>query len=133
MNALLLLLSLSACSTAEPPEPPADAAVSPGASRDIDTAALAEALSAGAVVLDVRTTGEFAGGHIAGAVNVPVGELSERVDELEAWRGQEIAIICQSGGRSARAAAMLEGSGFAVANVLGGMGAWRSEGRSVVP
>ncbi|MDG1479548.1 MAG: rhodanese-like domain-containing protein [Myxococcota bacterium] len=132
MNALLLL-SLSACSTAEPPEPTADAAVSPGASRDIDTAALAAALSAGAVVLDVRTTGEFAGGHIAGAVNVPVGALSERVDELEAWRGQEIAIICQSGGRSAQAAAMLEGSGFTVANVLGGMGAWWSEGRPVAP
>ena len=44
MNALLLL-SLSACSTAEPPEPTADAAVSPGASRDIDTAALAAALA----------------------------------------------------------------------------------------
>ena len=133
MNALLLLLSLTACSTAESPEVPPSAAVATGASRDIDTAALAETLSARAVVLDVRTVGEFAGGHIAGAVNVPVGELSDRIGELEAWRGQEIAIICQSGGRSSRAAATLASRGFTVANVLGGMGAWRSEGRPVAP
>ena len=132
MNTLMLLLSLTACSTTAPPEAPSSTAAVKGASRDIDTAALADALAAGGVVLDVRTPGEFAGGHIDGALNVPVGDLSDRIGELEGWRGQEIAIICQSGGRSARAASMLEASGFTVANVLGGMGTWKSEGRPTV-
>ncbi|MFT5682592.1 MAG: rhodanese-related sulfurtransferase [Myxococcota bacterium] len=129
MSTILVLLSLTACSTAEPPVSTTSTPAEQGRSRDITTAALAEALAAGSVVLDVRTVEEFTGGHIAGAVNVPVSDLSDRVSELEGWRGQEIAIICHSGGRSARAAAQLEHGGFTVANVLGGMSAWESEGR----
>jgi rhodanese-related sulfurtransferase len=129
---MLFLLSLIACSSGEPAAPAAAPVSAPvGSARDIDTAALATALEAGVVLLDVRTVEEFAGGHITGALNVPVGDLSARMGELEGYRGQELAIICHSGGRSARAASQLSAAGFTVANVLGGMSTWQSQGRPV--
>lgn len=75
----------------------------------------------GAQLLDVRTPGEFASGHIEGATNIPVHELRERLGELD--RGRAVVVYCRSGARSASAARLLAGAGFEVHD-LGPMSAW---------
>lgn len=78
-------------------------------------------------LIDVREADEFAAGHVPWAVNVPLSELVERVHEIP---DGPVNIICQSGGRSAKAAAYLEQQrGLDVVNVVGGTGQWIAEGR----
>ncbi|MES2766065.1 MAG: rhodanese-like domain-containing protein, partial [Bacteroidota bacterium] len=50
-------------------------------------------------IIDVRSRGEFAGGHVAGSINIPLSELTERVDEVKNMP-QPIILCCKSGGRS---------------------------------
>jgi rhodanese-related sulfurtransferase len=76
----------------------------------------------GASLLDVRSPEEYSAGHIDGAVNIPVGELSQRLGELPRDRG--VVVYCQSGMRSARAASVLREAGFSNVHNLGGMSRW---------
>lgn len=100
--------------------------------ENTDVAGLEAAMKAGDVTLiDVRTAGEYAGGHVEGAINIPVNELVSRMGELPA-KGSTIHVICQSGGRSASASGTLEGAGYKAVNITGGTGAWISSGRAVV-
>ena len=69
-------------------------------------------------LLDTRTTGEFAGGHIDGFTNIPVDELRERLGELD--KGKPVYVICQSGLRSYIACRILAGHGFDCYNFSGG-------------
>ena len=81
------------------------------------------------MVLDVRTTKEFAAGHVDGALNVPVGD----VPRLGAFsHGATIATMCEGGYRSSLAASVLQRSGWRdIVNVTGGMAAYRAmEARS---
>jgi len=64
------------------------------------------------VLLDVRSPAEFAEGHAEGAINIPVGELSFRLRELNG--SAPIAVYCRSGARSAAAARLLRLGGFKV-------------------
>jgi hydroxyacylglutathione hydrolase len=76
-------------------------------------------------VLDVRTDGEWKGGHIDGAVHVHGGVLKERLRDVP--KDRPIAVICGTGYRGSIAASFLKSQGYDnVANVLGGMTAWRS-------
>ena len=86
------------------------------------TEALAAALAAGEVglLVDVRSPFEFSGGHVPGAVNVPLSRLGERLDELP----DAVWVICRSGVRSSRAAMQIRASGRVAINVTGGMLAW---------
>jgi len=77
----------------------------------------------GAILLDVRSPQEFAGGHIEGALNIPIRELGERVGELGDKNGQ-IIVYCQSGVRSVIAKRVLERRGFASVHDLGGIAQW---------
>lgn len=77
----------------------------------------------GAVLVDVRSTGEYAGGAIEGSINIPIQELAGRMDELGDKEG-EIVVYCQSGGRSAMAKRLLESNGFTKVHDLGGIGRW---------
>lgn len=70
------------------------------------------AVAAGARVVDVRSPGEFAGGHVPGAINVPVNELGRRIQELGAT-DKPVVVYCASGARSASAAQALRRAGFA--------------------
>jgi rhodanese-related sulfurtransferase len=82
------------------------------------------------LVLDVRGRDEFAGplGHIPGAANLPLPELSARVAELTADR-RPMVLVCLTDKRSARAASELAASGRRDVSVLrGGMERWRREG-----
>lgn len=96
--------------------------------------------------LDVRTEGEFAAGHPATAVNVPVviadratGQMAMnpeflRVVEAHIPKDTKIVVGCASGGRSQRAAELLTQAGYShVANMQGGFGGARDQtGRTVV-
>lgn len=72
-------------------------------------------------LLDVREAIEFHSFNFGG-IHIPLGELSNRLDELEELKGQEIIVICQRGLRSRTAQVMLEAAGFAqVYNLKGGI------------
>jgi sulfur-carrier protein adenylyltransferase/sulfurtransferase len=78
------------------------------------------------LILDVRERSEAAICSLPGARLIPLGELSRRLDELDP--SAEIVVHCKSGGRSARAVAMLEEKGFAqVSNLTGGILSWINE------
>jgi adenylyltransferase/sulfurtransferase len=80
-------------------------------------------------ILDVRERSEYAESRIDGSVLIPLGELLARIGELDASR--EIVVHCRSGGRSARAVAMLREKGFSGAvNLAGGITSWLNELRS---
>lgn len=80
------------------------------------------------VVLDVREAAEYAFNHITNAISIPLGELGERMDELN--KENEIFVVCRTGNRSDLAAQMLTEKGFAnVVNVVPGMSQW--SGKSV--
>lgn len=66
--------------------------------------------SQGALLLDVRTPQEFAGGHAPGALNIPVATLQARFLELD--RQKPILVCCASGARSAWAKNFLDAQGF---------------------
>ncbi|MBB2497929.1 rhodanese-like domain-containing protein [Amycolatopsis echigonensis] len=90
-------------------------------------------LPADVALLDVREDDEWAAGHAPAAVHIPLGELPARVGELAEFpEDNPVYVICRSGGRSARATAWLNASGWDAVNVAGGMGAWAREGRRMV-
>lgn len=77
----------------------------------------------GARLLDVRSPGEFASGHLDGARNVPVQELAGRIGEVGA-KDVPVVVYCASGMRSATAAKMLREAGFTKVANLGAMSRW---------
>lgn len=80
-------------------------------------------LTDGAALVDVREPDELVDGSLPGAVNIPVGDLPQRCDELD--RAKPVIVFCRSGGRSASAAEFLAASGYGdVTNLEGGMLAW---------
>jgi rhodanese-related sulfurtransferase len=80
------------------------------------------------VLLDVRTPAELESslGKIDGVMNIPLHELEVRLNELEAYKDYQIAVICKIGIRSARATEILTKNGFNAKNVLGGMTEYRT-------
>ena len=71
---------------------------------------LGELLSNGALLLDVRTRGEFAGGHVKDSQNVPLDELGGFLKNFE--KEQNIVVVCASGMRSGNAVSMMKRNGF---------------------
>ena len=90
---------------------------------------LEPALREGAALVDVRAPAEYAEGHIPGAVNVPMGQLSARLGELD--RGRPVLVVCASGNRSGAMTDVLTAAGYDAANVVGGTRAWVESGRPV--
>jgi rhodanese-related sulfurtransferase len=100
--------------------------------------------SPGAIYLDVRTDSEFAQGHPAGAINVPVvfikgpGQFAPNPDFMEIVaklipKDKKLVVGCLSGGRSQRACEMLEDEGYAdLTNVTGGFGGARDQAGNIV-
>lgn len=86
----------------------------------ISTNELAGKLDKDLILLDVRTPGEYQGGHIAVAKNVPLNKIADYRQKQE----QPIYVICQSGMRSKQAARILKQKGYQVINVTGGMNRW---------
>lgn len=90
---------------------------------DVSSAEARQLVHSGARLVDVRTPGEFAAGHIAGAVNIPVQELDARMNELQP-KDAAVVVYCRSGHRSGNAARMLKSAGFAAVHDLGPMSRW---------
>lgn len=74
------------------------------------------------IILDVRELSEWNEGHIPSAKHIVLGTLDVRLHEID--KDKEIITVCASGGRSARAAALLANKGYKVKNMSGGMQAW---------
>lgn len=66
-------------------------------------------------VIDVRSYGEFVGGHVAGSINIPVNEIIGKIDEIREMK-TPIVLCCASGGRSAMATQMLQEAGIECKN-----------------
>ena len=73
----------------------------------------------GAVIVDVRTPGEFKSGHIKGALNIPVDQIRSRTAELKK-KGKPVITCCRSGSRSGMARSILQSAGIECHNG----GAW---------
>ena len=77
-------------------------------------------LSAGGIIIDVRSEREFYSGHIENSLNIPIAELTSKLDQLKD-KDQPIITCCASGMRSAGAAKILSAKGYT--NVVNG-GGW---------
>jgi len=86
--------------------------------KTIDYAAL---IKSGAEIIDVRSKGEYAGGHITGSKNIPVNTLANHISKLN--KNKPIITCCASGARSGMAKSMLQNNGFK--QVYNG-GSWHS-------
>ena len=89
-------------------------------------------VSRGAVLLDVRTPEEFGDEHLPGALNVPLQELSARLDEIGA-KERDVVVYCRSGRRSAEATRMLRQAGFRCVHDMGAMLEWANARNRVDP
>jgi hydroxyacylglutathione hydrolase len=97
---------------------------------DVQPDALEAVLAEGAELVDVRNSSEYAAGHLAGAANLPLGRLAERLDELP--RDRTLVIHCQSGARAGVAASLLAARGFTdVRHLAGDYAGWTRAGRPV--
>jgi hydroxyacylglutathione hydrolase len=101
------------------------------ATSRLDLRQTADALAAGqGALLDVRSRAEWAAGHLPGAVNLPLGELEQRLDEVP--RGRPLIVQCQTGARAAIAVSLLKARGLEeVVLYTGGFAEWSAAGQPV--
>lgn len=76
-------------------------------------------------IIDVREDEEVAAGKIPQANHIPLGEVPNRVNELD--KNQHYYLVCRSGGRSGQACSFLSQNGYNVTNVDGGMLGWEGD------
>lgn len=93
-----------------------------GLSGDLDSAKAHELVGGGATLVDVRSAEEYQGGHIDGAINVPVSELASRLAEIP--KDKPVVVYCHSGMRSSKAKTVLRDSGYKDVYDLGAMSRW---------
>lgn len=86
-----------------------------------NSADLGQLIKEGAVIIDVRTTGEFASGHIKGSINIPLDQIGSQSEKLK--KHKQIIVCCRSGNRSGQAKRILEAKGFG--NITNG-GSWQN-------
>lgn len=85
---------------------------------------------ADAFLLDVREAEEWAAGHVDGALHIPMGTLTARLDEVP--KDTRVYVMCRVGGRSGQVTAYLAQQGWDAVNIDGGMLAWEAAGRPMV-
>jgi phage shock protein E len=78
----------------------------------------------GAIVIDVRTPGEYQGGHGKGSINIPLDQINSKIDKIKAYN-KPILTCCASGMRSGSAASILKNHGIEAYNA----GSWASADR----
>jgi rhodanese-related sulfurtransferase len=130
MRVAILLLAVclvaGAPALADPVDPSASVPI-------LSPAELNAKVQAGAapVVIDVRTPEEYAAGHVPGALNIPVGEVTARVPEVAAPHG--VALYCMVGPRARKGEAALLAAGYrgALYHLEGGLAAWQASGLPV--
>lgn len=81
------------------------------------------------LILDVRSSDQFAQGHLRDAKNIALADLSTRLGELNKFKAQAVIVVCGNGNLSARATTILQAAGFERAVRLdGGLAAWQAAG-----
>lgn len=93
--------------------------------KSISMADFYQNYQAGQALIDVRESFDYQSGHVPGAVNLPLSQLEQQLDQLS--KDHDYYIICQSGMRSERACAFLASLAFKVTNVEGGTASWPGE------
>ncbi len=73
-----------------------------------------ELMAKGAMIIDVRTKGEYAGGHIKGSVNIPLNNLQSQLKQIK--KDKPVITCCASGMRSASAKGILQSAGYEAYN-----------------
>lgn len=111
---LVILISLSALA--------AVTLFAGGRHRGLPAEEAARQVAGGALLLDVRTAGEFATEHAPGAINIPLHALPTRLGQLPT--DQRLLVLCAHGPRSLAAAGILRAAGCPATPVRGGMAAW---------
>lgn len=91
---------------------------------------LADVMSTGAAVIDVREPDEYLEAHVPGAQPIPMSQLADRQVELD--KSAPVYVVCASGNRSAAMTDLLVASGFEAYSVAGGTSGWIRSGRDVV-
>ena len=81
------------------------------------------------MIVDVREPQEYAAGHVPAAQSMPLSGLVARVDELP--KDRPVYVVCQKGGRSMEAAALLREAGVDAQSVAGGTEGWADSGRPI--
>lgn len=83
------------------------------------------------VLVDVRTKGEYLQGHLPNAINIPLNELGQRVNEIP--QGKAVVVVCASGNRSRTGASKIVEAGYEnVYNLKGGTMTWMMNGKPIV-
>lgn len=83
-------------------------------------------------VIDVRTPGEYASGHLPGALNIPLDHVRRALPEIrQAAENGDVLVVCASGARSENACRLLAEHGIPAATLAGGTGAWAAEGHDL--
>ncbi len=109
------------------PQNQANPALAESMPREVSVAQASEYRDQGAFILDVRQPDEWEQVHIPGATLIPLGELSNRLNEVP--KDQEVVVVCRSGNRSAQGRDILLGAGFSqVTSMAGGMNEWQAAG-----
>lgn len=82
------------------------------------------------ILVDVREADEYASGHLPNAVNIPLSEFDDHIDDIPDDRA--VIMVCQTGGRSAMAGDRLTANGWSdVYNLVGGTTGWTRKGFSL--
>jgi rhodanese-related sulfurtransferase len=80
-------------------------------------------------VIDVRSSDEFAAGHLRDAKSIPLADLGNRIGELDKTKTKTVIVVCQSGARADKAARQFKAAGFEDVYTLdGGIAAWTAAG-----
>lgn len=80
-------------------------------------------------IVDVRSSEEFAAGHLRDAKHIPLADLGTRIGELDKSKNRTVVMVCQTGARSDKAARQLQAAGFEdVHSLEGGLAAWKAAG-----
>lgn len=87
----------------------------------LETVDLSELIKNGAVIVDVRSKGEFASGHVKGSINIPLEQIASNADKLK--KHPHVIVCCRSGNRSGMAKRTLQSKGLN--NVTNG-GSWQN-------
>jgi rhodanese-related sulfurtransferase len=90
-------------------------------------------MNQGALLIDVRSQAEYDSGHILDARHVPQEQVAQAGETLKKYKDKVVIACCESGMRSGAAARVLRAQGFTkVANLQGGLQAWRTENLPLV-
>ncbi len=85
---------------------------------------LSEKMSEGAIILDVRSPGEYQGGHVKGSKNIPLDKIDGKMETIKKWN-KPVITCCASGMRSGSAASILKRNGVEAYNA----GPWQKADR----